>query len=163
MAQVIDAEDNNCSLRGFERNRYFFGKPMMVRDFDAEQQYFNGKRYLLNRLVHGRGVVCGLSVTANEPGGFTLKAGGAIECCGREIVVGSDYTRTDLTELEGYRDEIVTQNQTIYLCLVYDECIREPIHTQANASSCADACDYNRIREGFKVVIKTTAPAAATD
>lgn len=163
MAQVIDVEDNNCSLRGFERNRYFFGKPMMVRDFDAEQQYFNGKRYLLNRLVHGAGIVCGLGMTANESGGFTLKAGAAIDCCGREIVVGSDYNQTDLTELEGYRSELVNQNQTIYLCLVYDECIREPVHTQATASSCADACDYNRIREGFKVVIKTTAPAAATD
>lgn len=163
MAQVIDVEDNNCSLRGFERNRYFVGKPLKVRDFDDEQQYFNGKRYLLNRLVHGGGIVCGLGIKANESGGFTLKAGAAIDCCGREIVVGSDYIKTDLTELEGYRDEIVIQKQTIYLCLSYDECIREPVHTQANTSSCADVCDYNRIREGFKVVIKTTPPPAATD
>ncbi|HKS27378.1 MAG TPA: hypothetical protein VJS44_06135 [Pyrinomonadaceae bacterium] len=164
MAQVIDVEDNNCSLRGFERNRYFFGKPMMVRDFDAEQQYFNGKRYLLNRLVHGRGIVCGLNLLKNtNGGGFTLKAGAAIDCCGREIVVGSDYTKTDLKDMEGYRDDIVTQNLTIYFCLVYDECIREPIRAQANTSSCGDVCDYNRIREGFKVVIKETAPAASAN
>ncbi|HEX8144700.1 MAG TPA: hypothetical protein VF553_19180 [Pyrinomonadaceae bacterium] len=152
MAQVIDVEDNNCSLRGFERNRYFFGKPMTVRDFDQEQRYFNGKRYLLNRIVHGGGIVCGLGLTANETGGFTLKAGAAIDCCGREIVVGSDYSKTDLTELEGFRGEFV--GKTIFLCLMYDECIREPVHTNANASACTDICDYNRIREGFRVVIK---------
>ncbi|HEX8749240.1 MAG TPA: hypothetical protein VF717_18835, partial [Pyrinomonadaceae bacterium] len=106
---------------------------------------------------------CGLYLKENTDGGFTLGAGAAIDCCGREIVVGSDYTKTDLTDLDGYREEIVTQQQTIYLCLMYDECIREPIRAQANASSCADVCDYNRIREGFKIVIKTTPPAAASD
>ena len=32
---------------------------MTVRDFEAEQQYFDGKRYLINRLLHGTGIVCG--------------------------------------------------------------------------------------------------------
>ncbi len=51
---------NNANLFPFERNRYFYGKLLTVRDFEVEQRYHSGKRALLNRLVHGAGVVCGL-------------------------------------------------------------------------------------------------------
>jgi hypothetical protein len=45
---------NNCNFHNFEKNKYFYGKLMTVRDFEAEQEYFDGKRYLINRLLHGR-------------------------------------------------------------------------------------------------------------
>ena len=59
-----DAEKHNTIYEPpyHERNNYFFAKLMTVRDFFAEQTYFNNKRWLLNRLIHGWGVVCGLDV-----------------------------------------------------------------------------------------------------
>ena len=52
----------NSELKAFERNRYFYGKLLTVRDFEVEQRYFIEKQRLINRLIHGVGVVCGLKV-----------------------------------------------------------------------------------------------------
>ena len=75
-----------------EDTRYFYGKLLTVRDFEIEQSYFRGKDALINRLIHGGGIVCGLEVSNPQEGEnqkFTtnLSAGVAIDCCGREIVV----------------------------------------------------------------------------
>ena len=45
---------NNTSFFPFERNRYFYGKLLTVRDFEVEQRYHSGKRALLNRTFLGR-------------------------------------------------------------------------------------------------------------
>jgi hypothetical protein len=70
------------------RNRYFYGKLLDVFHFELEQNYFNAKRWLLNRLVGGYGVVCGLGVqlTADKKNVVVLP-GMAIDKCGREIIV----------------------------------------------------------------------------
>jgi hypothetical protein len=75
------------------RNRYFYGKMLDVFHFDLEQSYFNNKRWLLNRLVSGYGVACGLNVTlASDGQSVVVSPGVAIDRCGREIIVcqGSD-------------------------------------------------------------------------
>jgi hypothetical protein len=70
------------------RNRYYYGKLLDVFHFDLEQSYFNNKRWLLNRLVSGYGVVCGLNVTLGADGqSVVVTPGMAIDKCGREIVV----------------------------------------------------------------------------
>ena len=57
------AKSNGCvDLCPPVRNRYFYGKLLDVAQFDVEQSYLNGKRWLLNRLVSGWGVICGLNV-----------------------------------------------------------------------------------------------------
>ena len=58
---VENEEKEKSILRQFERNKYFYGKLMTVSDFELEQEYFNGKRYLLNRLIHGKGLLFGFS------------------------------------------------------------------------------------------------------
>ena len=45
------------------RNRYFYGKLLDVFHFDLEQTYLNTKRWTLNRLITGYGVVYGLNVS----------------------------------------------------------------------------------------------------
>ena len=45
---------NHANFFPFERNRYFYGKLLTVRDFEVEQRYHCSKRALLNRLLHGR-------------------------------------------------------------------------------------------------------------
>ena len=59
-----------CTPEHYERNNYFYQKSFTVRDMFAEQSYFNQKRYLINRMVLGWGVVCGLDVCV--PGGLQL-------------------------------------------------------------------------------------------
>src|SRR5271170_5733650 len=70
------------------RNRYYYGKLLDVFHFDLEQNYFNTKRWMLNRLVCGYGVVCGLNVTLGADGqSVVVTPGLAIDKCGREIIV----------------------------------------------------------------------------
>ena len=70
---------NNANYFPFERNRYFYGKLLTVRDFEVEQRYHCTKRALLNRLVHGAGVVCGLGVTASDESTLMIESGMALD------------------------------------------------------------------------------------
>jgi hypothetical protein len=70
------------------RNRYYYGKLLDVFHFDLEQTYLNNKRWLLNRLISGYGVVCGLNVVLGSDGqSLVVTPGTAIDKCGREIIV----------------------------------------------------------------------------
>ena len=62
---------------------------MTASDFESEQQYLNGKRHLINRLIHGNGIVCGLQVNSFQAQDLTasLSVGVALDCLGREIIV----------------------------------------------------------------------------
>lgn len=73
------------------RNRYFYGKLLDVYHFELETDYLNAKRWLLNRLVSGYGVVCGLDVKPGpETDQIIVTAGVAIDRWGREIIVPKD-------------------------------------------------------------------------
>ena len=70
------------------RNRYFYGKMLDVFHFELEQNYFNSKRWLLNRLVSGYGVVSGLNVLLSSDGkSIYVTPGLAIDKCGHEIIL----------------------------------------------------------------------------
>lgn len=147
-------------LNAFEKNRYYYGKMMTVRDFQTEQNFFNGKRHLLNRLVHGAGIVYGLEVLPEKEQanrGIVVQTGVAIDRCGREIVVSRDYKRSDIRELPGYPLEAGGEKK-IYVMLQYDECSRERVHTLSHAATCGEVCEPNRILESFKVKLSTTPP-----
>ena len=150
--QTVDAK-----LSQFERNKYFYGKLMTVRDFETEQSYLNEKRRLLSRLIHGTGVVCGLEVSdpvvADGKLTLELSPGVAIDCCGCAIVVGDDFSGKEL-EAKG---TVVTGTNYVYL--EYEECDKESVPVPANASACEEACCYNRVEEIFKVVVNQTPPS----
>jgi hypothetical protein len=153
--QETKVEETRCSLQTFERNRYFYGKPMTVSDFEAEQRYLIGKQRYVNRLVHGAGVLCGLQVTT--PTGFSAESptvevaeGAALDCCGNLIIV----SRSSTVEVKGdYDPEAVN-----YLFIKYAECSKHPVMLAANGSSCEEVCCYNRIQETFEIVASTTEP-----
>lgn len=149
--QTVDAK-----LSQFERNKYFYGKLMTVRDFETEQSYSNEKRRLLSRLIHGTGVVCGLEVSdpVVADGKLTLKLspGVAIDCCGCAIVVGDDFSGKEL-KANGNVD-----TGTNYVYLEYEECDKESVPVPANASACEEACCYNRVEEIFRVVVNQIPP-----
>ncbi|MCD1260499.1 hypothetical protein B5M42_016990 [Paenibacillus athensensis] len=140
----------------FERNRYFYGKLLTVRDFESEQQYFNDKRRMMNRLLHGSGIITGLQVVAVDTKNVSVEMGAAIDALGREIVVPSPLTYK-LSSIKGFTNNEYTKN--VYLCLAYEEKGKEPAHSLANASARSDEVgEYNRILEGFKLFIREQAP-----
>jgi hypothetical protein len=84
-----------CGFFATERNRYFTGKFMAPRDFEADQLYFVSHERLHNRLLHGWGIVCGLRVVEHpnedcRDRWVVVKSGVAIDCCGRVLVLRKD-------------------------------------------------------------------------
>lgn len=46
----------NFRLKPLERNNYFYGKLLTVRDFQREQEYNNEKAVLKNKFIYGSGI-----------------------------------------------------------------------------------------------------------
>ncbi|WP_127582995.1 hypothetical protein [Paenibacillus koleovorans] len=140
----------------FERNRYFYAKLLTVRDFEAEQKYFNDKRRLLNRLLYGSGVVSGLQVIAIDDKSISVEMGIAIDHLGREIIVASPVT-LKLSMIEGFTNNEYAKN--VYVCIAYDEKGKEPVHSVANVSLRSEEVnEYNRVVESYKLIVKEEAP-----
>jgi hypothetical protein len=135
-----------------ERNRYFYGKLLTVRDFNTEQEYNALKRRLINRLVVGAGVVCGLGVSASDDATLTIESGMALDYLGREIVVEKALIRR-LEMLEGYGE--LAGRDCAYLCLCYDETQEEPVNA---AGSSSDNRECNRIRETHRLYLSPQPP-----
>jgi hypothetical protein len=163
----IKPKDIECKskITAFERNRYFYGKLLTVRDFEAEQRYFIEKQRLINHLIHGSGVICGLKVLkkGEEPEGepqlkdteIRITEGVALDCCGREIVVPK-YADNDLAS------ETVTfggdGKAEVYVLLKYDWCGKEMVPNVSDISSCEETCCYSRIMESYKIEIVDEKP-----
>jgi hypothetical protein len=84
-----------CSDAGCDsglRNNYFEGKRLTADAFRVEQDYSIDRRRLLNRAIHGWGVVYGFGMSMATPdedgaaGRFLIKPGLALDACGRELV-----------------------------------------------------------------------------
>ncbi len=142
----------NASIFPLERNRYFYGKLLTVRDFELEQTYMNNKRRLINRAVLGAGVVCGLGVTQADDYTLLLESGLALDYLGREVVVDSPVVRR-LQMLEGY-DKLGSAPQC-YLCLQYAEKDAEPVGVVA-AEGQENQC--NKTEEGYRLYLDVEEP-----
>jgi hypothetical protein len=139
-------KDEACGpLQPFERNNYFLGKVLTADDLQAEQEYVNAKRRLLNRLIHGVGVLCGLTVRKQQGSRLTITAGVALDGCGREIVVPHDVT-IDLTEHLPRRDG----KKAAYVWLQYAEWGVDPVPTVGSADD-AEEQAYSRIKESYHI------------
>lgn len=74
------------------RNNYFEGKRLTADGFRVEQDYLIDRRRLLNRAIHGWGVVYGFGMGVAAPdedgagGRFQIGAGLALDACGRELL-----------------------------------------------------------------------------
>ncbi len=147
----------NKTLFPMERNRYFHGKMLTARDLEAEQSYYNNKRRLINRCIFGAGVVCGLGVYLNDDTSFSVETGLALDYSGREIVVTSPIIRK-LQMIEGF--ETLVGHEQAYLCLEYEEQMREPVNNIGVADS--DSRQFNKIEEGFRLYLDTQEPDANT-
>jgi hypothetical protein len=147
------AQTNGYSLSTFERNNYFYGKLLTVRDFEAEQKYNIEKDRLIDRLILGEGIVCGLEIqlepqTAANTLNLTLTPGVALDRSGSEIVVSKTISET----LE------IKSSQTQYIYIEYQERDREPIADIANGSSGEQGDRYNRVQETYSLSLSSAAP-----
>ncbi len=158
--KVDDRRCPICKIPYFERNNYFTGKRMTSRDFQDEQCYFNEKRRLINRTVHGWGVVCGLNVKETEDKKMVeVTPGLAIDCCGREILVCDGvkdrYVPLTPEEHECDQKKIIKKmhiaDEKIAICLEYNECKREIVNLPSIGCDKTDEQEYNRIRDRWKI------------
>lgn len=147
-----------CEIPSFERNNYFYGKLMTVRDFFAEQCYFNEKRWLINRMIHGWGVVCGLDVLSCEGDSTTVVVtpGLALDCCGREILVCEEREVKLLPEPSECHEEKEEEEgeRKYFICIEYLECKTEPLRLPPVACDQKEKGEFNRIRDGYVIRVK---------
>ncbi|MGZ4848563.1 MAG: PASTA domain-containing protein [Halobacteriota archaeon] len=148
---------DGCTLKGFTKNAYFFGKLMTVADMIVEQRANEDKLYTINRFVLGLGQVCGLQlqVQANQPSDedlqVSISSGFAIDSCGRLLVVSSAGT-VKTVNVEQYKP-----SPNLYLR--YKECNTDAVPA---SDGCQETCCYSRIVEDFEVVCKKNPPATVT-
>lgn len=94
---------------GARRNRYFRGKLLTVADYTIEQRYHIERRQLINRTLHGWGVISGFDVEAEE-GALQISPGMAFDPQGRELVACAETILERATDMIWLRaDGLVEQ------------------------------------------------------
>lgn len=136
-------------LLPFVRNRYYKGKMLTSSDFEAEQIYMNNKRRLVNEMVAGGGIVCGLGVISLDDLSLMIESGMAIDDTGREIVVDSSLVKK-LSTIDGF--ESLTGSRAS-LCIRYKEQETQPVYA-VNRQDSEKEYEYNRIEEGYELFLQ---------
>jgi hypothetical protein len=141
------------------RNNYFYGQLLGVENFELETGYGIGHRRLLNRLVLGYGVVCGLGVDVLSGGRrVTIDEGLAIDRLGREIVVPRKTDPITIPEetIQSALDraEECKEDACIQVVICYHECLDDPEAALAGDCQTVDPCAPSRIRERYRVAFR---------
>lgn len=141
------------------RNHFFFGKMMGVAQFEQEQRYNMGQRWLVNRLSLGTGILCGLTWQINaEKTLIVVEPGVAIDAWGREIVVPLqvtfDFAHPPLGCSCGASAPITAPGR-YFVCLSYCECKADAkaVEQSDNCSGLPE-CDYDTTIESFTISLK---------
>lgn len=150
----------NMQLYPFERNKYYYGMLLSVESFNTEQKYVNDKRRLINRMVHGSGVVSGLNVVAIDEQTISLESGLAFDSTGREIVVANPVTKK-LSMINGYESAMSSGSNTyVYLCIEYSEGEKGQAY---GLSSDKSGSAHDRIQEGYEIYLTSAEPEPDID
>jgi len=146
----------------FVRNRYFYGKLLDVRHLEMEQRYLNEKRWLLNRLGLGSGVLCGLDVTASG-GRVRIAPGVAIDGLGREIVIPEPFVVKKpfaITDDCGLPTGDEAKDEAT-ICLAFHECDTELAPVLVSECDVREACAPGATRERYMVLVHDGAATPA--
>lgn len=143
----------NSGYFPLERNRYYYGKLLTVRDFEREQDYIRSKNELGNRVLHGAGVVCGMGVTVSDDTTLLVESGMALDYSGHEIVIDEPLVRK-LQMLEGY--DKLQGRLDAYLCLAYQEEAVDPVN--AVGVDIESSRQYNITQESYRLYLTDEAP-----
>lgn len=143
---------NKFKIYPFQKNKYFYGKLLTVRDFQLEQKYNDEKRCMINRIMFGSGIATGLKVTSVDEQTIVIEPGMAIDNQGREIVIAEHVTQK-LSFIKGFKNDSDCKN--LYLCLAYNEQGKERVYSAVGTSNeSEEAAEYNRIQENYELVLK---------
>ena len=160
-----NSDNKHCEYNNSKRARYFHGMLMTDLDFTEEQRYHIEKRKLLNRMLHGSGVVCGLIIECKDencPGSeIVIKPGLALDCNGNEIYVQEQYElevgqiiKSDIAKRQNSNVECtdveVTDVEKWYVIVRYREVPTNQVAVYAPGGGCDEkVCDYSRTTEGY--------------
>jgi hypothetical protein len=82
------------------RNRYFPRKQFTADTYQVEQNFHQQRRHLLNRAIHGWGVVYGFALKMSAEH-LEIGAGLALDACGRELVwIGTQCAESQRIDLD---------------------------------------------------------------
>jgi hypothetical protein len=156
MHDLYDPGGPDGGLHEPERNFFSFGQLLGVHSFELETSYGIRQRRLLNRLVLGYGVVCGLNVELAPDGdAVVVWPGLAIDRHGREIVVPRrtepvpippQVVRSAVDRVGDRREDVCVQ---VVIC--YHECPADPVPMLAGDCDTADPCTPSTIRERYRI------------
>jgi hypothetical protein len=159
---------NNSNLTEFEKVKYFSGQLLLPEDFKDEQDYINNKRHLINKLVNGSGVVCGLGIdwlnsakakdTMKVPIvqgkdniykiKIRIQKGVAIDYYGKEIVVDEEKDK-EVTFDKSFLDE----TKHIGLAISRDDQESRIVPNYLNSTT-ENKPDNSRIKEQYKIELQ---------
>jgi hypothetical protein len=152
-----------------ERNRWFTGKYMGAREFALDPDYLRGRHQLHNRLLHGHGIVFGLTVEPHPRADcrdrwVVVRCGIALDCYGRELILEAELTPKKLPLPHPARagqeqDDEATREEPFLLCLRYCEQHVEPVPAPDADHGCGRAHqEGNRVRETAELTIADDDP-----
>ena len=143
-----------------QRNNYFYGKLLDEGTLRQEQGYLNQKRWMLNRLSLGKGVLCGLTVTWADDR-VCISSGVAIDGCGREIVVPEPIVIDpwQITDDSGRAAARLAQQGThdVFICLAYLECPTDFAPVLVTDCDNSNRTAPSTIVEKYAVIVKEVA------
>lgn len=139
------ADEEKSQLETPKRMNYYDGQPLTAESFQTEQNYFINKQRLINRLIHGSGVVCGLDIS-EEDNRFIISPGIAIDCKGREIIVTEKY---EILKRE-INFQLEKHNGTFHILLNYNDCYGE-MEPVISTKICKEECAPNKICEEYNI------------
>ena len=158
-------DKSECGYNEFRRLRYFHGMLLDEKDFREEQQYHANKRRLLNRMLHGSGVVCGLELRGRKgKKSIQVTPGLALDCSGNEIWVPKDL-KIDLASLLPPKNKPKGEPackpvdekdslKTYYIGIRYDERPTNPVSVYLPSGDCEErTCENSRWKEGYCVEV----------
>lgn len=158
----MSTKDNQtvCDYNEFRRPWYFHGMLLDDKDFLAEQAYHANKRRLLNRTLHGSGVVCGMGLKLKCGRAIEVSPGLALDCCGNEIYVDKVVTLDwdKLLPKESAKSEPTCQGKpaneddkpkSYYLAIRYEEKESDLESVYLPRTGCEErTCEHSRYQEG---------------
>jgi hypothetical protein len=157
--------DTSWGLSTPTRNNYFYGKLLDEFHLELEQDYFNRKRWLLNRMTLGHGVVCGLKVMVTNNGcQIRVSPGMAIDKRGREIIVPQTsrpidpFTPTETDPCGQSMEPSPTPTppplECVHVCLAYHECESELAPVLVGECGTEQRCAPSTILERYKILVR---------
>jgi len=167
--KCADKDKAVCDYNEFRRLRYFHGMLLDDKAFRAEQQYHAGKRRMLNRMLHGSGVVCGLDLKSKKDARWIeVTSGFALDCSGNEIWVNKSQ-HIDLASLLPPKDKPKGDNckpvpdegdlKTYYIGIRYEEKPTDPVSVYLPSATCEErTCENSRYKEGFCIEVVDCCP-----